>query len=312
MNKFIILADVTCDLSEALRTQFGVKDYIQGYVHFSDGRDFRSTLDWSNVTRESFYRDLSDRKMKITTAPASPEDYYETFCRYAEDGYDVLSISISGGVSTTYASAKKAAERAAAEFPERKIYALDSERMSGGFGLLVLYAHALQSEGKSMDEVIETIEGMRQRVHQMGPIDDLMFVARRGRISTGKAILGSFAGVKPMGDCNAEGYVTVLAKAKGMKKALAVTAAYVERTAVDIENQYVLITHSNREEYAEQLRALIKDRLHPREVLVSDVFAAGGANIGPGMVCAYFLGAPLSPDGEQEKENMTLALEACQ
>ena len=311
MNKFIILADVTCDLSEALREQFGIKDYIRGYVHFSDGRDLRTSLDWSEVTRESFYRDLSDKKMKITTAPASPEEYYETFRRYAEEGYDVLSMSISGGVSTTYASAKRAIDRVAAEFPERKLYALDSERMSGGFGLLVLYAHALQSEGKSIDEVIETIEGMRQRVHQMGPIDDLMFVARRGRISTGKAILGSFAGVKPMGDCNADGYVTVLAKAKGMKKALAVTTAYIERTAKDIENQYVLITHSNREEYAEQLRALIEARLNPRAVFVSDVFAASGGNIGPGMVCAYFLGAPLSPDGEQEKENMNLSLEAC-
>ena len=27
MSKFIILADVTCDLSEALRERFGVKDY---------------------------------------------------------------------------------------------------------------------------------------------------------------------------------------------------------------------------------------------------------------------------------------------
>ena len=312
MSKFIILADVTCDLSEALRERFGVKDYIPGYVHFSDGRDFRTTLDWENVTRESFYRDLSDRKMKITTAPASPEEYYETFRRYAEEGYDVLSMSLSGRLSTTYASAKHAADRVAAEFPERKIYALDSERLSGGFGLQVLYAHEMQAEGKSMDEIIETIEGMRRRVHQMGPIDDLMFVARRGRISTGKAILGSFAGVKPMGDCNADGYVTVLAKAKGMKKALAVTTAYIERAAENIEDQYVLITHSNREAYAEQLRALIEERLHPRAVFVSDVYSASGSNIGPGMVCAYFLGAPLSSDGEAEKENMNLALEACQ
>lgn len=311
MERFIILADVLCDLSQELRDYFGIKDYIHSHVHFSDGRDFKTSLDWNTVSREDFYRDLSDRRMTISTAPASPEEYYEIFRRYAEEGYDVLSISISDKVSTTYASAKKAIDRIAAEYPHRRAYALDSRRMSGGFGLLVAYAYELQSEGKTMQEVIERIEALRDRVHQMGPIDDLLFVARRGRISTGKAIMGSFAGVKPMGDCNSDGYVTVLTKAKGMKKALPLTAAYVARAAVDIEDQYVLISHSNREAYAEQLRALIEERLHPKKVFVSDVFVAGGANIGPGMVCAYFLGEPISEDGEQEKAYMALAAEDC-
>lgn len=308
MEKFIILADVTCDMSPEIRDRFGIRDYVRGYVHFSDGRDFKTSLDWDTISREEFYRALSNRQMKISTAPASPEEYYEIFRKYAEDGYDVLSISISDKVSTTYASAKKAADRVAAEFPERTVYALDSMRMSGAFALEVIYAHEMQQEGKSIREVIDYLESLRFRLHQMGPIDDLMFVARRGRISTGKAIMGSFAGVKPMGDCNAEGYVTVLTKAKGMKKALAITVDYIGRAATDIENQYVYITHSNREEYAEQLRALVEERLRPKQVFVSDVFCASGTNIGPGMVCAYFIGEPISEDGEKEKEIMNQVL----
>ena len=46
MNKYIILADVTCDLSAEIRGFFGVEDYIKGHVHFSDDRDFETTLDW--------------------------------------------------------------------------------------------------------------------------------------------------------------------------------------------------------------------------------------------------------------------------
>lgn len=311
MEKFVILADVTCDMSQEIRDYFGVTDYIRGYVHFSDGRDFKTSLDWDTISREDFYRALSDRQMKVSTAPASPEEYYEVFRRYAEDGYDVLSISISDKVSTTYASAKKAVDRIAAEFPERHAYALDSRRMSGAFGLLVAYAHEMRRDGKGFLEVVDRLEDLRDRLHQMGPIDDLVFVARRGRISTGKAIMGSFAGVKPMGDCNADGYVTVLTKAKGMKKALATTVAYIAHAAVDIENQYVFITHSNRETYAEQLRVLVEEALHPKKVFVSDVFCASGTNIGPGMVCAYFVGDPISADGEQEKEIMARAVEDC-
>ena len=72
---------------------------------------------------------------------------------------------------------------------------------------------------KSLDEILPWLEENKNRVHQMGPIDDLTFIARRGRISKGKAFMGNLAGIKPMGDCNEEGYATVLAKAKGMKKA---------------------------------------------------------------------------------------------
>ena len=311
MKKFIILADSTCDMSQEIREHFGVKDYIPGYVHFSDGRDLRSHLDWDSISRKDFYAALSDKHMKISTAPSSPEEYYERFRKYAEEGYDILSMSISTQISITHANAQAAADRIKADFPDCDIYCLDSLRMSGSLGLLVAYAHELQNEGKSMREIVDWLEENKHKVHQMGPIDDLIFVARRGRLSMGKAIMGSFAGVKPMGDSNRDGYVTVLSKAKGIKKALAVTVAYIRKVAVDIENQYVYITHSDREDYANTLRDMIEKELHPKAIFVSDVFCASGTNIGPGMVCAYFIGNPISEDNAVEKELMKQAMDSC-
>ena len=241
MSKYIILADVTCDLSEEIRKEFGVEDYIPGHVHFSDGRDIRTTLDWENISREDFYKALSNKKIEVSTAPASPEEYYLTFKNYAEQGYDIISMSISSKISSTYNVAESTAMRVKKEYPDCRIYCFDSYRMSGALGLLVMHACALKNEGKSMDEVVEWLENNKHKVHQMGPIDDLIFVARRGRITMGKAIMGSFAGVKPMGDCTREGYVSVLTKVKGINKALDLTARYVERTATDIKNQYVLM-----------------------------------------------------------------------
>jgi len=130
----------------------------------------------------------------------------------------------------------------------------------------------------------------------MGPIDDLMFVARRGRITMGKAIMGSFAGIKPMGDCNTDGYVTVISKAKGIKKALRTTVRYVAQTAKNIEDQYMIISHSDREEYALALKEQLEAAVKPKKVFVSDVFCLCGTNIGPGMVGVYYLGDDVSPD----------------
>ena len=311
MKKFIILPDSNCDMNSELREQFGVKDYVKGYVHFSDGRDLRTTLDWDNVSREEFYEALSNKKMKISTSPASPEEYYEIFSAYAKEGYDIVSISISSCISVSYENSLKAAERIKAEYPECEVYCCDSLRMSGSMGLLTLYAHELQSKGKSAKQVYDWLEANKRKTHQMGPIDDLIFVARRGRLSMGKAIMGSFAGVKPMGDCNSEGYVTVITKAKGIKKALALTVQYIKRAAVDIENNYVYITHSNREAYALTLKEMIENTLHPKKIFVSDVFDSCGTNIGPGMICAYFLGEEISQDGSKEKEMMNDAIANC-
>ena len=139
----------------------------------------------------------------------------------------------------------------------------------------------------------------------MGPIDDLIFVARRGRIAMGKAIMGSFAGVKPMGDCTRDGYVSVLTKVKGINKALDLTVRYIDRAAVNVKDQYVLISHSNRQEYAEKLKAMIEETIAPKQVLISDVFSGSGTNVGPGMVGAYFLGEEISEELTAEKDMMT-------
>lgn len=308
MKKYVILADITCDLSPELREAFRVEDYIKGHVHFGDGREMESRLDWDLISRHEFYAALSDKKNKISTAPPNVEEYCEIFNKYVNEGYAVLSMSISSKISSTYDFSCVAAKRIKDENPAAEIYCFDAFRMSGGFGLLVCYAHQLKNEGKTMEEVIAWLEEHKTCVHQMGPIDDLMFVARRGRITMGKAVMGSFAGVKPMGDCNADGYTTVLTKAKGIKKALDLTVRYVKETAVDLENQFVIIAHSDRELYGQTLKDLIEQQLNPKKVYLCDVYCGSGTNVGPGMVGVYYLGAPIHQDLAAEKEAMNRAL----
>ena len=308
MKNFIVLPDVTCDLSQEIRDYFGLKDYIRGYVHVND-ESIRTTLDWENVTREGFYKTLANKKNVVSSAAASPEEYYQTFKKYVDEGYDVLSMSLSSKISATYNIAVSAAKRVKDECPDCNIYCFDSLRMSGSFGLLVAYACDLQSQGKSFEEVIEWLEANKARVHQMGPIDDLTFVARRGQISKGKAFMGNLVGIKPMGDSNADGYVTVLAKVKGIKKALDATAAYAKAVAVDPENEYALIVHSDREKYAYELKEKVESVMKFKKVFVGDVFSGCGTNIGPGMVGIYFLGEPISEDLAKEKDTLNSVLE---
>lgn len=301
MEKYVIFPDVTCDVSKEMQEYFGLNDYIEGYVHIND-KPLKTRLDWTNISRGEFYKTLGNKKNSVTSATASPEEYYQRFKKYVQDGYAVLSMSISSKISATFNVATAAAKRVVEEIPDAKIYCFDSLRMSGSFGLLVCYALEMQKEGKSFDEVVGWLEENKVCVHQMGPIDDLSFVARRGKISTGKAIMGNLIGIKPMGDSNSDGYVTVLAKVKGIKKALAASVKYMKKMARDIESQYVFILHSDRENYAMQLKELVENSVTCKKIFVGDVFSACGTNIGPGMISLYFIGEPISDECVVEKD----------
>ena len=307
MKKYVIIPDVTCDLSKELCERFGLENYIKGYVNI-DGKELQTTLDWSNISRESFYKQLGNKKVTISSAAASPEEYYQMFSSYAKEGYGIISMSISSKISATYNISVSAAERIKADFPECKIECIDTLRMSGSFGLLVIYALEMQKSGATMDEVVAWINENKHRVHQMGPIDDMTFIARRGRITAGKAFMGNLVGIKPMGDSNRDGFVSVLAKVKGISTALEATVGYVEEIGTDLENQYIYITHTDREKYALDLKARVEEKIKCKEVLVSDVYAACGTNIGPGMISIYFMGDPISEDCEKEKEALNRAI----
>ena len=308
MEKYIIIPDVTCDLSKELREYFGLEEYLMGYVQIN-GNSINTRLDWENIRKEEFYKALSNKNNQVSSAAATPLDYYNMFKKYVDLGYKILSMSISSKISGTFSVASLAAKKVMEESENASIYCFDSTRMSGSFGLLVCYALEQQKQGKSFNEVIEFLEETKTRVHQMGPIDDLTFVARRGQISKGKAIMGNFVGIKPMGDSNTDGYVTVLAKVKGIKKALDATVEYIKNIAVDMENQYLIITHSDRDTLANELKDKIISKCNFKKVFVSDVFSGCGTNIGPGMICAYFIGEQVTEDLAKEKEILLEAIE---
>ena len=119
----------------------------------------------------------------------------------------------------------------------------------------------------------------------------------------GKAIMGSFAGVKPMGDCNAEGYVTVLTKAKGIRRALELTVKYIKATAIDPAENYCIVGDTDREQYAEMLCEMLEREVGFKKVFICHCSASNSVNIGQGMIAAYYFGEEIT-DLERERETM--------
>lgn len=300
---YAILADITCDLSPELRQRFGVDGYLKTYMTTPDGREVAGSLDMSEAEVDAFYASLKANSKGYKSAAPSVEDaasYFETFLA---QGRDVLALSISSKLSATYNVMKNAGDAMRAKYPDRKIFVVDSMRYSLALGLLTTRACELRAGGHSIDDAVATLESTKSVVHQMGPIDDLFWVASKGRVSHAAAFFGSMAGIKPMGDFDSDGMVTVLTKVSGYEKAYAATVAYIEKTIRSAGEQTILVGHSARRAQAETMASRIRDTIHPKDVIVSDIYPMSGINAGPGIVAAYYLGCEIS-DLKYETEVM--------
>lgn len=306
-KKFIILPDVTCDLNKDIRKEFDI-EYIAGHVSYPNGTEDVSPLDWADCSyisdpcAEAFYAELKKYPNDFTTAPANVYEYYNVFEKYVQEGFGILSMSISSGMSGTHNFTLQARDMILEKYPDAQIKCFDSLRFGPGFGLMAIWASILRSEGKTLDETMQFLEDNKFRFHQMGWLDDLSFVAKKGRISQPKAFFGKLIGVKPLGEFSNVGLTTVIGKAKGEKTAYNAIIEYIDQTIENPEEQIIIIANTSRRPQAEVLKTMIEEKFHPKAIYINDVYPACGINIGPGLMAAYYVGKPISKDLSQEKE----------
>ena len=93
------------------------------------------------------------------TAQVNAEEYAAFFRRYLQEGKDVLHVTLSSGISGTINSAQAAAALLQEEFPERKIYIVDSLCASSGYGLFMDKLADLRDEGMDIDALKDWAEG---------------------------------------------------------------------------------------------------------------------------------------------------------
>ena len=299
---YAVLTVASCDLSLELMARFGVDGYIKSHMTTPTEDDVEGRLDLTDAELEAFYASLKANNNGYKTSAAGSADeaalYFETFLK---QGKDVLAISLSSALSGVYNVMLCAAKIALEKYPDRKIIVVDSMKYSMGIGILTVKACELRAEGLSIEQNAERLEKAKKTVHQMGPIDDLFWVASKGRISHAKAVFGTVFGIKPMGDFDSDGMVSVLTKVSGYDKAFKTTVEYIKKTIKGASEQIIFVAHSARKKQAQTLAKLIEEKIKPKEVIVSNIYPISGINVGPGLVAAYYFGTEIT-DLKREKE----------
>ena len=286
MADYVIAAASTADLPDTFFTEHHVPQirysYSIGTESFED--------DCTEASRQKAYEDMR-RGTVYTTSMINAAVYADFFRSLLSSGRDVLYLDMSKEMSSSYQASHEAAETVQAEFPDRRLYLMDTRCISGGLGLLVAESVRRMEAGMTMDEVIAWGEANKLKIMHRFTVDDLQYLKRGGRVSNASAMIGGLLSIKPVLYVPDDGKLTVSQKVRGRRAALRALMEGVSRDMTAPDGQTVIINHADCRDDAEWLRdALLKAYPTLGEVLILNLGIIIGAHCGPGLLTVFYFG----------------------
>jgi DegV family protein with EDD domain len=242
---------------------FGEKSYLQGV----------------ELDNEGFYKLVDESKRIPKTSQPSPHQFVEFYRKIAQKGDTILSIHITAKLSGTYASAVSAAEELKGEF---NVIPVDSAVGSLGIGLMCREARRMERAGKSVDEIVNYVEGIKSKVLVILTLDTLEYAKMSGRVGTMQAALASVLNVKPIAVLK-EGVLNMAEKVRTRKGALDRVIAMAKEEFGD-RPVYLAVVHARDPKSGEALLEQAKSHFNHKETMISELSISIAANLGPGTV----------------------------
>ena len=283
---YVLMTDSDSDLPYYLADELNIPVVRMPYT--IDGETHEDDNGRSGVERR-FFRRMREGATPSTTLLSTGEyiRYFEPVLREK----NLLFIAFSSQMSPTIDNAREAREQLLEKYPGRKFLIVDTLSISGPMTLLVLGAHELYSQGKSMEEVARWVMDNRMRAQAWMTVEDLKYLARGGRISSTSAVVGTVLDIKPIICMGRGGKMDAVEKVRGRRRTL---KAIVERTAEYIEHpedQTLIILHGDVPDDARELSHMIRERIPQlRDIRVQIVGPVIGAHCGPGTLASVFMG----------------------
>ena len=284
MSKYIIITDSASDLPDSYIKENG----IDSCSLFYSIDDVVYGADKQMDTKKFF--DAMRNGATPTTMAINPDHAEKCYRHYLEQGYDLLILAFSSGLSSTYNTSAITARELKEEFPDKKIIVIDTLCASLGQGLIVHKAIQNQKNGMSIEANANWIKDTIPHLCHIFTVDDLYNLQRGGRISKATAVIGTMINVKPVLHVDDEGHLVSLANVRGRKKAINMLADELIKRSEGYENDIIFISHGDCLEEAEQLRDIIFSKTDIKNCFISPLTPTIGAHAGPGTIALFFLG----------------------
>lgn len=169
-------------------------------------------LESVDLSRNEFYEKLAS-KAKISTSQPSLGDVSEFWTQILKEYDEIVHIPTASTLSASCGAAKTLAE----DFNGR-VRVVDNYRISISLKSSVFDAKKLRDEGKSSQEICETLEKMKFDYTTYFSLESMEYLKRGGRVSAAAAAIGSILKLRPV-LCIDQGKLVKYALPKSLNKA---------------------------------------------------------------------------------------------
>lgn len=276
-----IITDAGADLTSEQQKEYDIE--VLPLRIYADGKEYLAGVD---VFSDEFYRILDTLSDFPKTSQPTTAEIYDLFKKYTDKGTQVLMITLSSKASGLNNNANLAKNMILEEDPDAVIEIVDSCRYSFTYGMAVIEASKLASQGLKIQEIIPLITNLMGSFTAYFIPSTLEYLEKGGRINKASLVFGNMLDIVPVLSL-VDGMVSAVGKVRGKKKIAKKIFDYALSHHPDTAGKTFVIPNGNLDAEAEEIKSLILEKFPESEIIEYKVGPLIASHIGP--VCGIYI-----------------------
>ena len=286
MKNFVITSSSTCDMT--LQFLISRNIYYVSFYYYLDDIKFYDEF-FKQHTVDEYYEKI--KTCSVKTSQPDPEQYKDLWVKLIDQGYDILHIELSSGISGAVNSALIAKSMVEEVRKDAKVYVVDSLLASGGVGLLLDLAYKYKQSCNDIDKVRDYVESTKTNVNSLFFVENLDQLIKGGRVSKVSGSIGKLLNIVPVLHVDSNGKLESIKKSRGLNNAIDEVINLMKSNIND--DSEIIISHSNCNDNAIKLSEKIKSTFPNCDLNNENITNIGtviGGHTGKGCVAVFYLG----------------------
>lgn len=236
------------------------------------------TMDDGEMPPEELFAKMQQRIVARTSQPA-PGRFAEVYERLRGIASSIISIHITSQHSGTCQSAALAA----AMFPDMDIEIVDSRGVSMGTGYLVIRAAQMAKQGFSKEEILATVNAMRDRIHTFATVSTVRYLQMSGRLGWVTGALATVLDIKPIMAVR-DGTLGLIGKVRTRARSLDMLIQATVEALQNARERQIAVIHAGALEEARQVKERLEQVLGEKVSFLLEAPTVLAVHGGPGLL----------------------------
>jgi DegV family protein with EDD domain len=279
-KRIAIVTDRSSDLPDGWLQQYPIIVVDIPVTLSSDPTD----LSEKNTLKEFYDKMANEKDFVPLTAQPNVEQFVDAYKKALDLADIVFCLPVSSGLSGAYSNAIQAKIKLGSD----RVNVIDSNTISLGLAMLIKSVFDIQRDKESYLDTLIELHAMRDRMEQYFVVDNIRYLARGGRLSKGKSLLGQVLHVNPLLQIK-DGCIKETGKKayfSNPEKQMIMLARQTQRAIAERDLKFLYIVHADAEDRALMLKKHLECSKNVPEGLIqiAEIGMVLGAHIGPGAV----------------------------